>query len=200
MEFERNRTWHWFITIPVGSCEPDDVVLKRIRRITNELCRTYLVSRYHRLPDAARFVFDVAFEGERRCGDRHAHILVYVPMPTKKRISREMLVNQFPHEFRYWWARLRIAERKKPADEVTATKWLHEFMDPMFSSANIARSIYTVKAARREEVPWSRVEFANAPKTNRFTNRNLNVIHNRNKQRRAYLKAVGDPLFTSHAV
>ena len=42
----------------------------------------------------------VAFEGERRCGTRHAHVLAYVPTPTKIRISREMLVNLFPEEFR----------------------------------------------------------------------------------------------------
>src|SRR5208282_3265283 len=107
-----SRPWDWFITIPIGECPADELLLRRLRRIENELCRKFLVNRYHRLPDHLRFSTVVAFEGERRCGTRHAHVLAYVPAPTKIRISREMLVNLFPAEFRFRWERLKREDSK----------------------------------------------------------------------------------------
>ena len=103
----KSRPWDWFITIPIGECPADELLLKRLRRIENELCRKFLVNRYHKLPDHLRFTMVVGFEGERKCGTRHAHVLAYIPAPTKIRISREMLVNLFPQEFRFRWEKLK---------------------------------------------------------------------------------------------
>ena len=96
----KSRPWDWFFTIPISECPADEVLLKRLRRIENELCGKFLANRCHKLTDHSRFRMAVAFEGERRCGTRNAHVLAYVPTPTKIRISREMLVNLFPEEFR----------------------------------------------------------------------------------------------------
>jgi len=102
-DFITSMTWHWFITIRIGDCEADEVVLKRLRRIENELCKRYLINRYWKLPANARFTMAIAFEGERELGTRHAHMLAYVPQPTKKRISQEMAIGLFPSEFRGRW-------------------------------------------------------------------------------------------------
>jgi hypothetical protein len=47
---------------------------KRLRSIEAALCGKYLVNRYHKLPDEARFSMVVTFEGEVKCGTRHAHM------------------------------------------------------------------------------------------------------------------------------
>jgi hypothetical protein len=94
-DFLASMRWHWFITIPIGDCEADELVLKRLRLIENELCRTYLVNRHSKLPANARFTMAIAFEGERDVGTRHAHILAYVPQPTKRRISQQMAIGLF---------------------------------------------------------------------------------------------------------
>ncbi len=190
------RPWDWFITIPIGECPDDDVVLKRLRRIENELCRKFLVNRYHKLPDEARFSMAVGFEGERRCGIRHAHVLAYVPVPTKIHISREMLVNLFPEEFRFRWEKLK-QQASCREDIRRAPPWLGKLQ---FGRVNIARCIYAAKDVRRQDVPWSRFELVTMPKRWRFTNRNLRVIQNRNRQCRNYLKRIGDPLVTGHRV
>jgi hypothetical protein len=192
----KSRPWDWFITIPIGECPADEVVLKRLRRIENELCRKFLVNRYHRLPDHLRFTMTVAFEGERRCGTRHAHVLVYVSAPTKIRISREMLVNLFPAEFRFRWERLKHEDSRdtRLADDA---RWFGKLQ---FGRANIARCIYAAKDVRQQDVPWSRVELVTIPKRSKFTNRNLSVIQNKNRQRRNYLKRMRDPLVPDHRV
>lgn len=106
IDFIKSKPWHWFITIPIGGCESDDAVRQRLRHIEAQLCGKYLVNRYHKLPDEARFSFLVAFEGETTCGTRHAHVLVYVPPLFKKRrrISNAMLTCILQQEFRYLWA------------------------------------------------------------------------------------------------
>ena len=101
VDFIKSRTWHWFITIPIGLCDGDDVVLKRLRAIEAAFCGKYLVNRYHKLPDEARFSMVVAFEGDAKRGDRHAHILAYIPLPSKRRISQSMMIGLFPWEFRF---------------------------------------------------------------------------------------------------
>jgi hypothetical protein len=88
VDFIKTKQWHWFITIPIGECGDDDLILKRLRRIENELCRRYLVNRYYKLPAHARYSFAIAFEGQRQCGTRHAHILAHIPSPTKSRLSQ----------------------------------------------------------------------------------------------------------------
>ena len=169
----KSRPWDWFITISIGECPPDDVVLKRLRRIENELCRKFLVHRYHKLPDHLRFTMAVAFEGERSCGTRHAHVLAYVPAPTKIRISREMLVNLFPEEVRFRWVKLKQQFSVDPGSE---TPWYGKLQ---FGRVNMARCIYAAKDVRQENVPWSRFELVTMPKRSKFTNRNLSVIQNK---------------------
>jgi hypothetical protein len=192
----KSRLWDWFITIPIGECPSDELLLKRLRRIENELCRKFLVNRYHKLPDHLRFTMTVAFEGERGCGTRHAHVLAYVPAPTKIHISREMLVNLFPAEFRFRWERLKREDGggARLADDAP---WFGKLE---FGRANIARCIYAAKDVRQQDVPWSRFELVTMPKRSSFTNRNLSVIRNGNRQRRNYLKRMGDPMVTGHVV
>ena len=192
----KSQPWDWFITIPIGECPADEVVLKRLRRIENELCRKFLVNRYHKLPDHQRFTMAVGFEGERGCGTRHAHVLAYAPAPTKIRISRDMLVNLFPEEFRFRWERLK-REGSGSGHLANDASWFGKLQ---FGRVNIARCIYAAKAVRQQDVPWSRFEFVTAPKPSTFTNRNLSVIQNKSQQRRTYLKRIGDPLVTGHAV
>jgi hypothetical protein len=192
----KSRPWDWFITIPIGECPVDELLLKRLRRIENELCRKFLVNRRHKLPDHLRFTMAVGFEGERECGTRHAHILAYVPAPTKIRISREMLVNVFPAEFRFRWERLKL-ESKRGEDVQGGPPWFGKLQ---FGRVNIARSIYAAKDVRQRDVPWSRFELVTMPKHLKFMNRNLSVIQNKNRQRRTYLKRMGDPLVTGHVV
>lgn len=192
----KSRPWDWFITIPIGECPADELLLKRLRRIENELCRKFLVNRYHKLPDHLRFSMAVAFEGERGCGTRHAHILAYIPAPTKIRISREMLVSLFPAEFRFRWERLK-REGGGGADLANDAPWFGKLQ---FGRANIVRCIYATKNVRQKDVPWSRFELVTMPKRSSFTNRNLSVIQNKNRQCRNHLKRMHDPLVTGHAV
>jgi hypothetical protein len=192
----KSRPWDWFITVPIGECPADELLLKRLRRIENELCRKFLVNRYHRLPDHSRFTMAVAFEGERSCGTRHAHILAYIPTPTKVRISREMLVHLFPDEFRFRWGKLKH-EANGGADRGNEPPWSGNLQ---FGRANIARDIYAAKDVRQQDVPWSRFELVTLPKRPSFTNRNLSVIQNKNRQRRTYLMGIGDPPIAGHAV
>ena len=180
-DFIKSKQWHWFITIPIGLCDGDDEVMRRLKSIEATLCGKYLVNRYHKLTDEARYSMVVAFEGEAKCGTRHAHILAYVPPPTKKgrRVSHSMRISLFPWEFAFLWTkfmpffkRVRI---ERPWEKIK------------FAPANTARHIYTVKDVRQAEVPWSRFEFVTPPKWANFENENLSVIRNRDQQRRAAL-------------
>jgi hypothetical protein len=94
VDFIKSKQWHWFITMPIGLCDNDDVVLKRLRAIEAAFCGKYLVNRYQKLPDEARFCMAVAFEGDAKRGDRHAHILAYIPRPSKRRISQSMMIGE----------------------------------------------------------------------------------------------------------
>ena len=66
VHFIKSKEWHWFITIPIGLCDDDDVVLKRLRAIEAAFCGKYLVNRYQKLPDEARFSMVVAFESDAK--------------------------------------------------------------------------------------------------------------------------------------
>lgn len=186
VEFIKARQWHWFITIPIGLCDDEEKVQKRLRTIEATLCGKYLVNRYHKLPDEARFSMVVAFEGEVRCGTRHAHILAYIPKPTKKRISHSMLVGLFPFEFRFLWHKLSRLTAAKAAEVKTVHAyeyWTHI----KIGTATPARTIYAVKDVRQARVSWSRLEFVTPPKFKKFINENLCVIRNRERQKRAVL-------------
>jgi hypothetical protein len=79
VDFIKSKPSHWFITIPIGLCDNEDVVLKRLRAIEAAFCGKYLANRYHKLPDDARFSMVVGFEGQVMLGTRHAHVLAYIP-------------------------------------------------------------------------------------------------------------------------
>jgi hypothetical protein len=183
VDFIKSRKWHWFITIPIGACDNDNDVLKRIRVIEAALCGKYLRNRYHKLPDHARFMMIVSFEGESKYGNRHAHILAYIPTPTKNCISQSTLIERFPSEFRALWKKVGLLT----ASDLEDTSVEQSFGDITFGPANAVRSIYTVKDVRQEEVPWSRFEFVTPPKFRMLKNDNRNMIINRDRQRRSFL-------------
>jgi hypothetical protein len=166
-------------TIPIGLCDDDDEVLHRLRAIEATFCGNCLVNRYHKLPDEARYSMVVAFEGEAKCGSRHAHILAYVPPPRKKYISHSTVISLFTWEFAFLWNKFTPffkRDRIKPPWEKIK-----------FGRANTARAIYAVKDVRQAEVSWSRFEFVTPPKWAQFNNKNLSVIRNRDRQRRVAL-------------
>jgi hypothetical protein len=177
IDFIKSRQWHWFITIPIGLCDDEEEVLKRLRSIEATLCGKYLVNRYHKLPDEARYSMVVAFEGEARLGTRHAHILAYVPKPINKRIPQSMLSSLFAFEFRFLWNKFSSTPNKTYED------WIRIKSAP----ANTARTIYTVKELRQADISWSRFAFVTPPKFEKFRNENLSVIRNRDRQRSAVL-------------
>jgi hypothetical protein len=182
-DFIKSREWHWFITIPIGLCEGDDEVLKRLRAIEAAFCGRYLVNRYQKLTDEARFSMAVAFEGDAKRGDRHAHILAYIPRPSKRRISQSMMIGLFPWQFRFLWNKMRMLSAPDFGRAWKPNPW----EDITFGRANNDRTIYTVKDVRQAEVSWSRFEFVTPPKFDKFRNENLSVIRNRDSQRRAAL-------------
>ena len=184
VDFIKSKEWHWFITIPIGSCHNDDIVLRRLRAIEAVLCGKYLVNRYHKLPDNGRFSMAVAFEGDAKHGDRHAHILAYIPRPSKRRISQSMMIGLFPWEFRFLWNRIRLLS----ASDFGQAWKQHPWEDIKFGRANTVRKIYTVKDVRQAEVSWSRFEFVTPPKFTKVKSNNRNVISNRDRQRRTVLK------------
>jgi hypothetical protein len=184
VNFIKARTWHRFITIPIGLCYNDDDVLKRLRIVEAALCGKYLCNRFHKLPDHARFMMVVSFEGELKTGTRHAHVLAYIPSPTKNCSSHSMLMERFPSDFRALWKKLGLLL----ASDLKDTSVEHSFDDIVFGPANTVRAIYTVKDVRQEEVPWSRFEFVTPPKFRTFKNKNRNMIIYRNRQQRAFLQ------------
>jgi hypothetical protein len=56
-----------------------------------------------------------------------------------------------------------------------------------FGRANVARRIYAVKDVREKDVLWSRFELVTPPKSKNFTNANLELIRNRDRQKRLAL-------------
>ncbi|MGZ4891669.1 MAG: hypothetical protein ACXV2B_05350 [Halobacteriota archaeon] len=159
--------------------------MRRMRAIEAALCEKYLVNRYNKLPDTARYSMIVAFEGEVRLGNRHAHLSVYVPPPIKKRISQSMLIAIFRTEFRFLWKKFDILSARNSRQYIARNYDLWKSIQ--ISPSNVARNVYTVKDLRRDHVPWSRFEFVRPPKFNKFSNENLSVIRNRDRQRRAVL-------------
>ena len=162
VDFIKSKPWHWFITIPIGLCDDEDEIMKRLRAIEAALCGKYLVNRYNKLPDTARFSMVVAFEGEVMLGNRHAHLSAYVPSPTKRSIPQSMLISLFPSEFRFLWKKFDIlsARDTKQYKARNYDLWTTIAIRP----ANAARNVYTVKNVRRDPVPWSRFEFVRPPK------------------------------------
>ena len=187
VEFLLSRKWHWFITIPIGTCSSEEHVIEQLRTIEAMFCGKYLVNRYHALPDDQRFVMVVAFEGTVDAGNRHAHVLAYIPLPMKKAKSHSMMCCLFPFEFRFLWNKL------DPL--VTANSWgpdqydvVHPLNDLHIVPANAARVVYTAKDVRHNEVAWSRFEFVTPPKFKTFDNENLRQRRSLNHIRRSSLQ------------
>jgi hypothetical protein len=183
VEFQRQQNYDWSITLGMGSCPPDDETINRLTMIDAILSKKYLVCRYHKLPSDARFLILIAFEGERSCGSRHAHILVRIPTPLKN-CSRPTLLSRFPSEFQLLWDKL------NPASVSSTAPW----PDPTgksvpieFCRAEVARTIYTVKRVQSVEEAWSRFEIVRPSHGTKFLNKNLSVIQNRDRQKRAAL-------------
>jgi hypothetical protein len=187
--------WHWFITIGVGECPDDTELLRWLRRIENELCRRYLVNKYQKLPHQERYTLAVRFEGERSCGNRHTHVLAYVPQPTKPAKPHSTAIFLFHWQFRSLWTHLKLKALQESNRHLTVD-WTAA--DLRFGRVNLARSIYPVKDVRQNEVSWSRFEFVTLPKTKKFHNETLSVIQNRDRQRRKLLARLGDPLIGNH--
>lgn len=192
VDFITSMPWHWFITIPIGDCESDELVLKRLRRMENELCKRYLINKYWKLPANARFTMAIALEGERELGTRHAHILAYIPQPTSKKISQEMVISLFPSEFCSRWVQL----KHSASWDISRSFYIGSNAETLdaafptgiqFGEANRVRIAYTVKDVGPNDLPWSRFELVTAPKSKKFSNGNSSVIHNRNRQRRRHL-------------
>ena len=184
----KSRTWHWFITIPIGACDGDDVVVRRLRRIEAILCGKYLLNRYHKLPDHLRYSMIVAFEGEVEKGTRHAHILAYIPTSMKRDLSHNYMIGMFPGQFRYLWATIERDDSIR-SDTMNSTTIFDLRSEPHFDRANSARSIYTIKDVRLADVSWSNFQFVTPPKWKRFTNETLNVMKHNDKQVRRRLHA-----------
>ena len=153
VDFISSMEWHWFITIGIGECPNDEELLWRLRHIENQLCRRYLVNRYQKLRHQERYTFVVAFEGERRCGNRHAHVLAYVPQPTKDSTPQSTAIFLFQWQFRSLWTHLKLKALQESNRHLTVD-WT--VADLRFGRANLARTIYGIKDVRQNEVSWSR--------------------------------------------
>jgi hypothetical protein len=175
VDFIGSFGWHWFITIPIGKCPPDDEVLRRLSLIEGILTTKHITRRYHKLPDTARYTMAVAFEGERICGTRHAHILVRCPQP-RKRFFGQSPDAFFPMEFRFLWYPRFGAEPVPVRVKEPRLK---------FERINGGAPTYTVKKVQKRDLDWSRFEFVTPPRHADFSNENLSMIKNRNNQKRS---------------
>jgi hypothetical protein len=84
ISFLGDKKWHLFGTIGEGFCPPDDIVLHRLKQIEARLNRRYVSNAYHKKAATERISIIAAFEGDRECGTRHCHFLVYCPPPKKQ--------------------------------------------------------------------------------------------------------------------
>jgi hypothetical protein len=181
VSFIRSLQWDWFITVPIGECPHDDLILKLLRRIEAHFCKKYVSTRYHKLPDVDRFLMAVAFEGESRSGSRHAHLLVRIPSTNKMQVSKSRLIATFPFEFRLLWLKFKRTamadenlfpyQRRGDSNRKAQDLGMKSLLS--FGRANVARQIYAVKRVREAEVLWSRFEFVTPRKFETFNNENL---------------------------
>jgi hypothetical protein len=185
VQLQIDQNYDWFITIGIGFCPPDDEVIKRLTIIDAILSKKYLVARYHKLPPEHRFLTGLAFEGERDCGSRHAHILVRIPTPMKK-CTRGMLLSAFPFEFQFLWHTLNPSADPAPWSP-TWPKVKGKTKPLDFYRADVAQTIYTVELVQSVEQDWSRFEIIQPARGATFSNENLSVIQNRGRQKRAAL-------------
>jgi hypothetical protein len=205
VQFIESLDWHWMVTIGIGSCPKDEELIRRLRIIEAQLCGRYLSNSYHKLADADRYSMMVGFEGERTRGTRHAHILVRVPTPTRRRISHSLAVMRFKWEFWCLWLKLngnvgvqhspysmRSAHlsKFKDGEDQEILKFdrnsLPVKIDRIGPTSDTVNKYYAVKRVNSEDVSWSDVQFVTLPMTKTFENANTKKIHNRS--RKALLK------------
>jgi hypothetical protein len=205
VKFNHSIDWHWMVTIGIGSCPTDDELLRRLRIIEAQLCGKYLSSSDYKLADADRYSMMVGFEGERGSGNRHAHILVHVPKPTKLWISQDAAITQFDWEFWHLWLWLNdsvgiqhcpysmngalSSEISDGEDQAsTTTINLPVKIDRVGSGPARTSKHYAIKRLSNEDAPWSDVQFVTPPKAKKFENENTKKINNRNRKASLKLK------------
>jgi hypothetical protein len=115
-KFVQSFRWDLFVTIGVGHCPDDDEARRRFRLIEAKLNKTFVHREYHRLAEADRFWGIIAFEGERERGDRHCHLLLYVPNPKRGELSRDTLIGKLPLWIRILWNNLSEKPWAEPSD------------------------------------------------------------------------------------
>jgi hypothetical protein len=153
IEWMQTFDWHWFITIEIGKCPPDEEVLRRLRLIEATLCKRYLLNRFHKLPRDQRFSIAIAFEGDTESGSRHAHLLLYVPPPRKGDRSQQDMIEQLPNEFTMLWTELGRPKHFRALHSVVA-------VSPKAAGLNFLPAVpnlvsYTLKVV----TPWQRPDF-----------------------------------------
>jgi hypothetical protein len=205
VRFVETLDFHWMVTIGIGSCPRDEELIRRLRIIEAQLCGKYLSDSYHKLSDVDRYSMMVGFESERVIGTRHAHILVRVPIPTKRQISHPLAIMRFKWEFWRLWLQLNgnVGVRHSPYSMQSAHlskfkdgedqevlkfggKSLPVKIDRAGPTSGTVNKYYAVKRVNSEDVPWSDVQFVTPPKTKTFENVNTKKIHSRS--RKALLK------------
>ncbi len=195
--FFESMEWHWMITIGIGSCPRDEELIRRLRIIEAQLCGKYLSNSYHKLADANRYSMLVGFEGERTQGTRHAHVLVHVPMPTKRLTSQALAILRFRWEFWFYWLRLNgnagvhhspyslgtaHLTKFRDGDDQEVLKFDRKGLPVKIDRVGLAidevKAYYAVKRVRSDEASWSDVQFVTPPKFKKFENANTRKIHN----------------------
>jgi hypothetical protein len=203
--------WDLFVTIGVGYCPDDDEAKRRFRLIEAKLNKTFVHRNYHRLPEADRFWSIIVFEGERERGDRHCHLLLHVPPPKRGELSRDVLVGKLSLWIKILWRDLSEKPWVEPSDwssfrlQFRYPAWFwngppsfyhngyewceRENKPPLDIGPCRERGPgYALGHATFREVPWSEWHFVTPPKCEeKFRNENLNVIDNRDRQKRRSL-------------
>jgi hypothetical protein len=207
VDFIKELDWNWMITIGIGSCPNDDELMRRLRIIEAQLCGKYLSNSFHKLSDADRYSMVVGFEGEKSKGSRHAHILVRIPTPTKRPMSRSIAIMRFKWEFWCLWLRLNDSKKRENSPYSARTAHLSKLSDGedkevlKFGTSRLPVKIdrvgpakggvatyYAIKRVQSDEVAWSDVQFVTPPKSVKFENVNTTKIHNLNRSVRLKLK------------
>ena len=127
----------------------------------------------------------VSFEGDAKRGNRHAHVLAYIPLAVE---TTDIPINDdqaFPVGVSVF------VEQNSFIVGVRFRKGLGTVSLGRYNvcCANTVRKIYMVKDVRQAEVSWSRFEFVTPPKFKTVKNKNRSVVSNGDRQRRAALKA-----------
>jgi hypothetical protein len=189
--FAESLDWDIFGTLGIGHWQSDSETIRRLRIIEAKLTKAFVGKKYNEMQDFDRFIGLVVFEGNPLDGDRHCHFLMRVPEPVKRAISWDQVLENLPAWINALWDDL----SEKPWEwsefrrKMGAPGWYHGYSD-----SKLALDIgpcreggpgYTIKQVRWGQDDWS---FITPPKFSSFTNTNLYVKFNKDKQRRAIVK------------